>query len=158
METTPAREMGAGLFILLGFAALFFLATQTTNIESYVTEKGYMVTAQFEDVAGLKVRAPVTMSGVNIGRVEDIQFDSKNLNAVVSMRIRSEFNRIPEDSDARILTSGLLGSKYVGIGAGGSDAYLKDKSHIELTQPAIVLENLIGKMMFKLGVEKDEKK
>ncbi len=118
METTPAREMGAGLFILLGFAALFFLATQTTNIESYVTEKGYMVTAQFEDVAGLKVRAPVTMSGVNIGRVEDIQFDSKNLNAVVSMRIRSEFNRIPEDSDARILTSGLLGSKYVGIGAG----------------------------------------
>ena len=157
METTPAREIGAGLFILLGFAALFFLATQTTDIENYVSDEGYMITAQFEDVAGLKVRAPVTMAGVSIGRVENITFDPKNLNAVVGMRIHSEFNKIPEDSDARILTSGLLGSKYVGIGAGGADAYLKEHSRIELTQPAIVLENLIGKLMFKLGVEKDDK-
>jgi phospholipid/cholesterol/gamma-HCH transport system substrate-binding protein len=157
METTPAREVGAGLFILLGFAALFFLATQTTNVEGYVKEQGYHVTARFEDVAGLKVRAPVTMAGVTIGRVEGIDFDSKTLNAVVTLRINKQFNKIPDDSDARILTAGLLGSKYVGIGAGGAETYLRDNSRIELTQPAIVLENLIGKLLFKLGVQKDEK-
>src|SRR5262245_56072813 len=119
MESTPARELGAGLFILLGFAALFFLATQTTNMESYVSDEGYQVTARFEDVAGLKERAPVTMSGVTIGRVETIAFDPDGLNAVVTMRIRAEFDRIPDDSDASILTAGLLGSKYVGIGPGG---------------------------------------
>ena len=156
METTPAREIGAGSFVLLGFAALFFLATQTTNVEGYVKEQGYRVTAKFEDVAGLKARAPVTMAGVNIGRVEAIYFDPTTLNAVVIMRVRSEFNKIPDDSDARILTAGLLGSKYVGIGAGGSETYLHDSSQIELTQPAIVLENLIGKLLFKLGVDKNE--
>ena len=157
METTPAREIGAGLFILLGFAALFFLATQTTNVESYVTEKGYLVTAKFEDVAGLKARAPVTMAGVNIGRVEGIDFDPKSLSAIVTIKINNKYNKIPDDSDARILTAGLLGSKYVGIGAGGSETYLKEQSRIEITQSAIVLENLIGKLLFKLGVEKNEK-
>jgi phospholipid/cholesterol/gamma-HCH transport system substrate-binding protein len=156
MESTPARELGAGLFILLGFAALFFLATQTTNVESYVNDKGYTVIAKFEDVAGLKERAPVTMAGVTIGRVERIAFDPDRLNAVVTMRIAPEFNRIPDDSDASILTAGLLGSKYVGIGPGGSETYLKNDSQIELTQSAIVLENIIGKLLFKLGMEKDD--
>lgn len=157
METTPAREIGAGSFVLLGFAALFFLATQTTNVEGYVKEQGYRVTAKFEDVAGLKARAPVTMAGVTIGRVDAIDFDPVTLNAVVTMRIRNEFNKIPDDSDAKILTAGLLGSKYVGISPGGSETYLHDNSQIELTQPAIVLENLIGKLLFKFGVDKNEK-
>lgn len=156
MESTPARELGAGLFILLGFAALFFLATQTTNIESYIDDSGYLVTARFQDIAGLKERAPVSMSGVNIGRVERIEFDSEGLEAVVTMRIGAEFNRIPDDSDASILTSGLLGSKYVGIGAGGSETYLRNDSQIELTQSAIVLENIVGKLLFKLGMESDD--
>jgi phospholipid/cholesterol/gamma-HCH transport system substrate-binding protein len=155
MESTPARELGAGLFILLGFAALFFLATQTTNMESYVSDDGYAVTARFEDVAGLKERAPVTMSGVTIGRVEQISFDSEGLNAVVTMRIRSEFDRIPDDCDASILTAGLLGSKYVGIGPGGSETFLQDGSQIELTQSAIVLENIIGKLLFRGGESND---
>lgn len=155
MENTPARELGAGMFILLGFAALFFLATQTTNVESYINDDGFMVTARFEDVAGLKERAPVSMSGVTIGRVERISFDPEGLNAVVSMRIGAEFNRIPDDSDASILTAGLLGSKYVGIGPGGSETYLKADSEIELTQSAIVLENIIGKLLFKMGLEDD---
>jgi phospholipid/cholesterol/gamma-HCH transport system substrate-binding protein len=158
MESTPARELGAGLFILLGFAALFFLATQTTNVANYLGEKGYTVTAKFEDVAGLKERAPVTMAGVNIGRVDRIEFDGDSLNAVVTMHIRPEFNRIPDDTDARILTAGLLGSKYVGLEAGGSETYLKDQSRITMTQSAIVLENLVGKLLFKLGVEKDDAK
>lgn len=155
MESTPARELGAGLFILLGFASLFFLATQTTNVEAYIDDKGYRITARFEDVAGLKERAPVTMAGVTIGRVERIAFDPDGLNAVVTMRIGPEFDRIPDDSDASILTAGLLGSKYVGIGPGGSETYLKNDSQIELTQSAIVLENIIGKLLFKLGMEDD---
>lgn len=158
MESTPARELGAGMFILLGFASLFFLATQTTNVESYVNDKGYTVTARFEDVAGLKERAPVTMAGVTIGRVERISFDPKALNAVVSMRISPEFDEIPDDSDAAILTAGLLGSKYVGIGPGGSETYLKNNSQIQLTQSAIVLENIIGKLLFKLGMENESSK
>lgn len=158
MESIPARELGAGLFILLGFSSLFFLATQTTNVESYVNDDGYVVIAKFEDVAGLKERAPVTMAGVNVGRVEKIEFDPEGLNAEVTMRIRSEFNRIPDDSDASILTAGLLGSKYVGIGAGGSETYLKDHSQIHLTQSAIILENIIGKLLFKLGAENDTSK
>jgi phospholipid/cholesterol/gamma-HCH transport system substrate-binding protein len=156
MESTPARELGAGLFILLGFAALFFLATQTTNLESYLSEDGYVVTARFEDVAGLKVRAPVSMAGVNIGRVERIEFDPEGLAAVVTMRIGTQFNRIPDDSDASILTAGLLGSKYVGIAPGGSETYLQNDSQIELTQSAIVLENIIGKLLFNLGMGGDD--
>jgi phospholipid/cholesterol/gamma-HCH transport system substrate-binding protein len=156
MESTPARELGAGLFILLGFAALFFLATQTTNVESYIDDSGYTVTARFEDVAGLKQRAPVSMAGVTVGRVEGIAFDPEGLNAVVTMRIGAEFDRIPDDSDASILTAGLLGSKYVGIGPGGSETYLKNGGQIELTQSAIVLENIVGKLLFKLGMENDD--
>ncbi|MCC7328762.1 MAG: outer membrane lipid asymmetry maintenance protein MlaD [Gammaproteobacteria bacterium] len=156
MESTPARELGAGMFILLGFAALFFLATQTTNVEAYVADKGYTVTARFQDVAGLKERAPVTMAGVTVGRVERIAFDPKALDAVVTLRIAPEFDRIPDDSDASILTAGLLGSKYVGIAPGGSETYLKNGSQIELTQSAIILENIIGKLLFSLGGKKDE--
>ena len=156
MESTPARELGAGMFILLGFAALFFLATQTTNVEAYVADKGYTVTARFQDVAGLKERAPVTMAGVTVGRVERIAFDPKALDAVGTLRIAPEFDRIPDDSDASILTAGLLGSKYVGIAPGGSETYLKNGSQIELTQSAIILENIIGKLLFSLGGKKDE--
>ena len=149
METTRTRELGTGLFIFLGFAALLFLATQTTDLEEYGGEgNGYRVTARFDDVAGLKVRAPVTMSGVNIGRVESIVFDNDQLDAVVTLRINTQFNRIPDDSDASILTAGLLGSKYVGIGAGGSDVFLQDKSELQITQSAVVLEQLIGKFLF----------
>ncbi|MDH5276701.1 MAG: outer membrane lipid asymmetry maintenance protein MlaD [Gammaproteobacteria bacterium] len=149
MESTRTRELGTGLFIFLGFAALIFLATQTTDLEEYAgNDDGYRVTARFDDVAGLKVRAPVTMAGVNIGRVESIVFDNERLDAVVSMRIKDKFNQIPDDSDASILTAGLLGSKYVGLGPGGSDTYLKDQSELEITQSAIVLEQLVSKFLF----------
>ena len=151
MEASRTQEIGTGLFIFLGFAALLFLATQTTDMDEYVEDDGYRVTARFEDVAGLKERAPVTMAGVNIGRVERIQFDPDQLDAVVTLRIADRYDRIPEDSDASIFTAGLLGSKYVGIGPGGSDVYLKDQSSIEITQSAIVLEQLVGKFLFSQG-------
>lgn len=149
METTRTRELGTGLFIFLGFAALLFLATQTTNVDDYFrNDPGYRVTARFEDVAGLKPRAVVTMAGVNIGRVERIEFDSGQLDAVVTLRIDRQFDRIPDDSDASILTAGLLGSKYIGMTPGGADTYLAEGSRIELTQSAVVLEQLVSKFLF----------
>lgn len=153
MESSRPRELGTGLFIFLGFAALLFLATQTTDLDEYARDEGYRVTARFEDVAGLKVRSQVAMSGVTIGRVESIEFDNDRLDAVVTLRINSQFNRIPDDSDASILTAGLLGSKYIGIGAGGSDTYLADNSELQLTQSAVILEQLIGKFLFSKAEE-----
>jgi phospholipid/cholesterol/gamma-HCH transport system substrate-binding protein len=148
MAVSSTRDLGTGLFVLLGFAALAFLLTQTTDLDEYRGTTGYRVTARFQDIAGLKVRAPVSMAGVNIGRVENIEFDGDRLDALVTMRIDGRFDRIPDDSDASVLTAGLLGSKYIGIGAGGSDTYLKDQSEIELTQSAIVLEKLVSKFLF----------
>lgn len=149
MENTRTRDLGTGLFIFLGFAALLFLATQTTDMEEYAAnDEGFRVVARFDDVAGLKVRAPVTMAGVNIGRVESITFDPERLDAVVILRIKSQYDRIPDDSDASILTAGLLGSKYVGIGPGGADTYLREDSELSITQSAIVLEQLISKFLF----------
>ena len=155
MESNRPRELGTGLFVFLGFAALLFLATQTTDLDEYAGDEGYRVTARFEDVAGLKVRSQVTMSGVNIGRVERIEFDNERLDAVVTLRVNSRFNRIPDDSDASILTAGLLGSKYVGIGAGGSDTWLTDGSELQITQSAVVLEQLISKFLFTKAEEGD---
>ncbi len=155
MESSRPRELGTGLFVFLGFAALLFLATQTTDLDEYAGDEGYRVTARFEDVAGLKVRSQVTMSGVNIGRVESIKFDNDRLDAVVTLRINSQFNRIPDDSDASILTAGLLGSKYVGIGAGGADTYLAEGSELQITQSAVILEQLIGKFLFSKAEEGD---
>ena len=151
MNENASMEFSTGLFVLLGFAALIFLATQTTNLEAVVSNDGFRVTARFDDVSGLKERSPVTMAGVNIGRVERIQFDREDLEAVVTMRIDSRYDAIPDDSDAAILTAGLLGSKYVGIGPGGSDTYLENESELEFTQSAMSLERLVSKYLFSQG-------
>ena len=156
MRATRTLEIGTGLFVLLGFAALFFLLTQlpANGIRLTGSTAGYHVTAEFDNVGDLKSGSPVTMAGVRVGEVEGIRFDSRSYKAVVSMRIDSRFDRIPDDSDASIQTQGLLGGKYIGIGPGGSDMYLKDGGRIELTQSALVLENLINKL-FASFVSKD---
>jgi phospholipid/cholesterol/gamma-HCH transport system substrate-binding protein len=156
MRATRTLEIGTGLFVLLGFAALFFLTTQlpSSGLRLGGATAGYHLTAEFDNVGDLKTGSPVTMAGVRIGEVEAIRFDSESYKAVVSLRIDSQFNRIPDDSDASVQTQGLLGGKYIGIGPGGSDMYLKDGSRIELTQSAIVLENLINKL-FASFVSKD---
>jgi phospholipid/cholesterol/gamma-HCH transport system substrate-binding protein len=156
MRATRSLEIGTGLFVLLGFAALFFLTTQlpANGIRLAGAAAGYHVTAEFDNVGDLKSGSPVTMAGVRVGEVEAIRFDSRSYKAVVSLRIDSQFDRIPDDSDASIQTQGLLGGKYIGIGPGGSDTYLKDGARIELTQSAIVLENLINKL-FASFVSKD---
>lgn len=150
MQQTKTVEIGTGAFVALGFAALFFLATQTTNIQRF-EEGSYDITARFDNIGGLKERSPVAMAGVRIGRVESIVFDKDRYEAVVTLRIDSRYDTLPEDSDASILTAGLLGSQYVGLQPGGSDVFLGDGDRLEFTQSAIVLENLIGKFLVNSG-------
>ncbi len=151
MQQTRSVEIGTGLFVLLGMSALFFLTTQTTGGNNFSASDTYEVEARFGNVGSLKSRAPVAMSGVTIGRVTSVVFDPESLEAKVVFVIDSQYDRIPDDSDASILTSGLLGSQYIGLQAGGSDIYLEDGSEIYFTQSAIVLENLIGKFLVNSG-------
>ncbi len=150
MQQTRSIEIGTGLFVALGFAALLFLATQTTS-SALVAADSYEVTARFQNVGSLKVRAPVSMAGVTIGRVQSVEFDPEALDAIVTMSIDTRYKQIPDDSDASILTSGLLGTQYVGLQPGGSELNLEEGSEIEFTQSAIVLENLIGKFLVGQG-------
>jgi len=156
MRQTRSVEIGTGLFVLLGMTSLFFLTTQTTGGDDFRADSVYSVEARFENVGSLRERAPVTMSGVTIGRVTDVTFDPDSLEAIVSFVIDAQYDQIPDDSDASILTSGILGSQYVGLQAGGSPMYLDDGSEIMFTQSAIVLENLIGKFLVNAGSDDEE--
>lgn len=151
MRQTRSVELGTGLFVLLGMVAAFFLITQTTGSEAFAGNETYTVTARFQNVGSLKARAPVAMAGVTIGRVSNIRFDPEMLDAVVTFAIDRRYDKIPEDSDASILTAGLLGSQYIGLQAGGSEFYLEDGSEIQFTQSAIVIEELISKYLFNSG-------
>jgi phospholipid/cholesterol/gamma-HCH transport system substrate-binding protein len=147
MRANRTLEIGTGLFVLLGFAALLFLTTQlpASGLKLGAAKAGYHVTAEFDDVGDLRVGSPVTMSGVRLGEVSGIRFDPKTFKAVVTLRIDPQYNQIPDDSFASIQTQGLLGGKYIGLSPGGSDTFLKSGSHIDQTQSAIVLESLINK-------------
>lgn len=147
MRQTRAVELGTGLFVLFGMAALFFLTTQATGGDDFSASDVYHVEARFENVGSLKPRAPVAMAGVTIGRVTGIEFDPNQLDAVVTFVIDAKYDQIPDDSDASILTAGLLGSQYIGLQPGGSDMYLEEGSEVLFTQSAIVLESLIGKFL-----------
>src|SRR3984893_17991534 len=149
MRKSTTLNLGTGTFVLLGFAALFFLTTQTTSrgITFFTRPPHYELFAKFDNVGDLKVGAPVSMSGVEMGRVTKIGFNSKEHKAVVTMRIDARFAQIPTDSDAAIYTQGLLGGKFIGLTAGGAETYLKDKDQIDFTQSAFVLENLIGQVL-----------
>ena len=151
MRQTRAVEVGTGLFVLLGLGALFFLTTQTTGGDDFSADEIYTVEARFENIGSLRARAPVAMSGVTIGRVTSVTFDTVALEAVVEFVIDARYDQIPDDSDASILTAGILGSQYIGLQAGGSDLYLEDGSEVLFTQSAIVLENLIGKFLVSSG-------
>ncbi|HET7587828.1 MAG TPA: outer membrane lipid asymmetry maintenance protein MlaD [Gammaproteobacteria bacterium] len=150
MKQTRAVEFGTGLFILFGILALFFLATQTTNFQ-YVSGNTYEVTAIFQNIGGLKVRAPVSMAGVKIGHVTSIDLDPQRLEAVVTISIDQKYSKLPEDTAASILTAGLLGEQYIGLSPGASPEFLKDGDRIVFTQSAIILEHLIGQFVAGMG-------
>jgi phospholipid/cholesterol/gamma-HCH transport system substrate-binding protein len=156
MRSTRTIEMSTGLFVLLGFASLFFLVTQITNRELSTDSKSYDVEARFENIGSLKVGAAVSMAGVTIGRVDSIKLDQSVYKAVVKMKINAAFNQIPNDSDAAIMTSGLLGGQYIGITAGGAEEFLKSGDRIELVQDALVLENLINQLVASFSQRSSE--
>ncbi len=157
MMQSRTVEIWVGLFIAAGMAALFMLAMQVSNLTVVSNDEGYVVTARFENISGLKVRSPVTVAGVRVGRVTDIGFDPQTFEAVVSMRINSEYNQLPADTSASIFTAGLLGEQYIGLEPGGEMEYLEDGSEIVLTQSALILEQLIGQFLFSKASEGEKK-
>jgi phospholipid/cholesterol/gamma-HCH transport system substrate-binding protein len=139
-------ETLVGLFVLMGMGAMVFLALKAANLASFGEHKGYTVTARFDNIGGLKPRAPVRSAGVTVGRVKSISLDSKTFQGVVRMEI-DNFVKFPKDTSAKILTSGLLGDQYVGLEPGSDDKELVAGDVIRQTQSAVVLENLIGQMI-----------
>ncbi|HUL12658.1 MAG TPA: outer membrane lipid asymmetry maintenance protein MlaD [Methylococcaceae bacterium] len=149
MQQTRVIEIWVGLFVAIGMIALFFLAMQVSNLSDLkIDDKSYKITAHFENAGSLKVKAPVSMAGVRIGRVSAIQFDKDAYEAIVEMRIDPAYDTLPIDTTANVLTAGLLGEQYVGLSPGGSEEYLKDGDEIELTQSAMVLEEVISRFLF----------
>lgn len=143
-------EIIVGLFMLAGILALLALALKVSGLSNIVSTNGYTVTAAFDNVGDLKVRAPVTMSGVKVGEVTGIGLDTTTFKAVVTMRLDSDQNKIPTDSSASIFTQGLLGSNYVNLNPGFDETFLKQGSVISDTHPALILENLIGQFLFSI--------
>ncbi len=148
-------EILVGLFVSTCIAALFFLALQVSNFSDLQDNGSYTVNAHFENIGGLKAKALVSMAGVPIGRVSEIIFDAENYDALVKIRIEARYNRLPSDTSASILTSGLLGDKFIGLTPGGLDEYLQEGDTIDLTQSALILERLIGQLLFNAS-DKDK--
>ena len=144
---TRTLELTVGLFILAGVLALVVLALRVSGLSSVTSGDTYRVYAHFDNVAGLTPRAKVTMAGVTIGQVTNIQFDKNRYTGLVEMAIYSDVDTLPADSTASIVTAGLLGEKYVGISVGGEDDLLADGDEILDTQSALVLEELIGRFL-----------
>jgi phospholipid/cholesterol/gamma-HCH transport system substrate-binding protein len=140
-------DFWVGLFVLLGAAALVFLALRAGNLGSFSFSGTYDLTAQFDNIGGLKERAAVRSAGVVVGRVGRIRFDDKSFQAVVTLNMEDDF-KFPKDSSASILTAGILGEQYIGLSAGGDDADFADGDKIRYTQSAVVLENLISQFLY----------
>ena len=172
MMNSRTVEIWVGIFVVAGFAALFMLAMKVSNLSAYTDDSGYEISATFEDASGLKVRSPVTMAGVTLGRVTRIQFDDNAFKAVVTMQLESRYDKLPAGTSANIYTAGLLGEKYVGLLPGSAfdpyekkklqaelepnlkglvcgKQYLKQGSSIHLTQGSLVLEKLIAQFVSK---------
>jgi phospholipid/cholesterol/gamma-HCH transport system substrate-binding protein len=151
MNSRPSFAIGTGLFILLGFAALAYLATQTTSVANTHQGHSYLLKARFSNIGQLKERAPVKIAGVRVGSVQSIQLERGKMDALVTLAIDEKYDDIPDDSGAAIFTSGLLGDQYVGLQPGGSPEYLKNGDELVLTQSAMQLEDLIGKFLVNGG-------
>ena len=149
-------EIGVGLFLLAGILALLLLALRVSGLSPTASTDTYKLYANFDNIAGLTVRAKVTMAGVTIGKVTAIDLDRDNYMARVTLQLEKAVDNLPVDSTASILTAGLLGEKYIGLSVGGEDAVLKDGGTIHDTQSSLVLEDLIGKFLLNT-VSKDAK-
>jgi phospholipid/cholesterol/gamma-HCH transport system substrate-binding protein len=150
MRTSRAQEIAVGTFAALGIAALFFMAMRVSNFSSYSGNDQYHLNVYFENIGGLKVRSPVTLSGVRVGRVESIGYDEESLQAKVTLGVDSQYGFLSEDTQASIYTAGLLGEQYIALEPGAEDVVLKDGDDIRHSQSAMVLEELIGQVLVSL--------
>ena len=154
--TSRKIEILVGLFVAAAVAAFFMLAMSVSNMSSYGNADSYQLKAHFDNIGGLKVRSPVAAGGVRIGRVTEIQYNSESYEAVVSMSIEQQYNRFPVDTAASILTSGLLGEQFVGFEPGAEEEFLKNGDSIDLTQSALVLEQIIGQFLYGMADNDEE--
>jgi phospholipid/cholesterol/gamma-HCH transport system substrate-binding protein len=152
-----AIDVWVGIFVAIGLLAALFLALKVGNMNAVSFQPTYTITARFDNIGGLKPRAPVKSAGVVVGRIADIRFDDTTYQATVTMTLERSY-QFPKDSAAKILTSGLLGEQYVGLEAGGSDQMLVQGNMITQTQSAVVLENLISQFLYNKAADggKDE--
>ena len=147
MNSSKKIEVLVGALFIMGILAFVFMALNVSNFSGLSSNKGYKVTAQFNNIGGLSTKAKVTMSGVTVGRVTGVSYDEKSFRAVVTMSIDPSYDYLPEDSQASIYTAGLLGEQYISLEPGAEEATLKEGSNISLTQSAVVLEEIIGKLL-----------
>ena len=151
-------DIWVGLFVLLGAAALMFLALKAGNMSSLSFGPTYSVITKFDNIGGLKPQAPIKSAGVVVGRVGSITFDDKSYQAIVTLNLESRY-KFPKDSSAKILTSGLLGEQYIGLEPGGDAQNLASGDKLKMTQSAVVLENLISQFLFSKAADgKDAQK
>ncbi len=148
MRANYKVELASGIFLLLGIAALLWLTTRATDYGQDIGKETYRISARFTNIGDLKIRSPVKIGGVTAGLVESIELDPVTFQAIVRMRIASRFAEIPSDTGASVLTSGVLGDKYIGLEPGGAPDYLGEGDEILITQSALVLEQLISKYLF----------
>ena len=146
-------EIMVGLFVAAAVAAFFMLALKVSNMSSYGNGDSYELIARFDNIGGLKVRSPVSAGGVRIGRVSDIQYNSESYEAVVRMSIDTRYNKFPLDTAASVLTSGLLGEQFIGLEPGAEEDFLKNGDSIDLTQSALVLEQIVGQFLYSKADE-----
>lgn len=157
MTSQRIIELLVGLFLVLAAIAFSVLAFKVSGLTSLFPERSYTIKAAFDDIGGLKVRSPVKVGGVQIGQVTDISLDPTTYKAIVKMEIYQQFNDIPDDSSASILTSGLLGDNYISIAPMYNKTMLTNGSELKFTHSAMVLEKLIGQFIYKLGDSSNDK-
>ena len=148
--TRQTLEIWVGIFVAAGIAALFMLAMKVSNLSTVNSGDSYKVTARFDNIGGLSIRSPVKASGVLVGRVSGIRYDKDYNVAVVTLNIQKRFDRFPTDSRASIYTAGLLGEQYIELVPGIDDTYLEDGNEIMMADSALILENLIGRVISEI--------
>ncbi len=156
MKINQSVELTAGLFMLLGLAALLFLAFEATDVGGFGKEGSYQISARFSNVGDLKPRAPVAVAGVNIGTIEAITLEPDSFEALVTMTIDARYDQLPTDTSASIYTKGVLGDKYVELEPGGSPDYLRNGDELFIAQSAVVLEELVSKYLFNSDTESSD--
>jgi phospholipid/cholesterol/gamma-HCH transport system substrate-binding protein len=156
MRANYRVEFASGVFLLLGIAALVWLAMRATDYGQDIGKETYTISARFANIGDLRNQAPVKIGGVTVGLVKSISLDPVSFEAVVDMQVASRFDEIPSDTGASILTSGVLGDRYIGLEPGGAPDMLQDGDDIFITQSAVVLEQVISKYLFNTGSKQEE--